>query len=279
MVPPLRVEDGQARSDLFGEAEEVELRAELAVVPPLRLLQLVQVGGQRLLRLPRCPVDALELLALLVAAPVRAGDPHELEVAQPAGRGHVRPAAQIDEGVGVAVGAHHGAGGVDLVGTDPDGLDDLLLEGLVGEDLEPLLQRVLVADERLVLLDDESHLGLNAVQVVVAEVGPVRQLEVVVEAVLDHRPDGVLRPGPEPADGLGHDVRGRVAQHLAAGVGVRGDDGDLRAVGQRQLQIHLAAVDGHEDGRLGQAGTDGLGELHARRALSQLPRRAIGKTN
>jgi hypothetical protein len=153
------------------------------------------------------------------------------------------------------------------------------LEGLVGEDLEPLLQRVHVADEGLVLLDDEPHLRVNAVQVVIAEVGPVRQLEVVVEAVLYHRPDGVLGPGPEPADGLGHDVGGRMAQHLPAGIGLRRDDGDPRAVGQRQLQIHLAAVDGDEDGRLGQAGTDRPGELQARRALSQLPRRAIGKIN
>ena len=141
MVPALGVEDGQARADLLGEAEQVELGAELAVVAPLGLLQLVQVGGQRLLRLPRRPVDALELLALLVAAPVGTGDPHQLEVAQPARRGHVRAPAQVDEGVGVPVGADHRAAGVDLVRPPTHGLDDLLLEGLVGEDLEPLLQR------------------------------------------------------------------------------------------------------------------------------------------
>ncbi len=277
--PALGVEDGEARADLLGEAEEVELGPELAVVAPLGLLQLVQVGGQRLLGLPGRPVNALELGALLVAAPVGAGHPHQLEVAQPAGRGHVRPAAQVDEGVGVAVGADHRAGGVDLVGPGPDGLNDLLLEGLVGEDLEPLLQRVLVADEGLVLLHDRPHLGVDAVQVVVAEVGPVRQLEVVVEAVLDHRPDGVLGARPQPADGLGQDVGGRVAQHLPAGVGVGGDDGHLRPVGQRRLQVDLPAVHGGEDGGLGQAGADGLGQLNARRALGELPRRTVGKTN
>ena len=259
----LGVEDGQARADLLGEAEEVELGAELAVVAPLGLLELVQVGGQRLLGLPGRPVDALELLALLVAPPVGPGHPHQLEVAQPAGRGHVRPAAQVDEGVGVAVGADHRAGGVDLVGAGPDGLDDLLLEGLVGEDLQPLLEGVLVADEGLVLLDDGPHLGLDALQVVVAEVGPAGQLEVVVEAVLDHRPDGVLGAGPQPADGLGHDVGGGVPQHLAAGLGVGGDDGHLRPVGQRRLEVDLAAVHGGDDGRLGQAGPDGLGQLSA----------------
>ncbi len=275
----LGVEDGEARADLLGEAVEVELGAELAVVAPLRLLELVQVGGQRLLGLPGGPVDALELLALLVAPPVGAGDPHQLEVAQAAGRGHVRAPAQVDEGVGVPVGAHHRAGGVHLVGARLDGLDDLQLEGLVGEDLQPFLEGVLVALEGLVLLDDGPHLRLDPLQVVVAEVGAAGQLEVVVEAVLDDRADGVLGAGPEPAHGLGHDVGGGVPEDLAAGLGVLGHDGDRRPVGQRRLEVHLAPVDGGGDGRLGQAGPDGLGQLGGRRALGQLPHRAVGKTN
>ena len=52
-----------------------------------------------------------------------------------------------------------------------------------------------------------------------------------------------------------------------------------RPVGQRRLEVHLAAVDGGDDGRLGQAGPDGPGELGRRRALGQLPHRAVGKTN
>ena len=55
--------------------------------------------------------------------------------------------------------------------------------------------------------------GLDALEVVVAEVGPAGQLEVVVEAVLDHRADGVVGPGPQPQDGLGQDVGGGVAEH------------------------------------------------------------------
>ena len=276
---PLGMEHGEARADLLGEAEEVELCAELAVVAPLRLLELVQVGGERLLGLPGGPVDALQLLALLVAPPVGAGDPHQLEVAEAAGGGHVRPPAQVDERVGVAVGADHRADGVHLVGPGLDGLDDLLLEGLVGEDLQPFFEGVLVALEGLVLLDDGAHLGLDPLQVVVAEVGAAGQLEVVVEAVLDDRADGVLGARPEPADGLGHDVGGGVPEDLAAGLGVPGHDGDRRPVGQRRFEVHLAAVDGGGDGRLGQAGPDGTGEFGGRRALGQLPLRAVGKTN
>ncbi len=167
----LGVEHGEARADLLREAVEVELGPELAVVAPLRLLELVQVVGEGLLGLPGRPVDPLQLLALLVATPVGARDPHQLEVAQPAGRGHMRAPAQVDEGVGVPVGADHRARGVDLVGARLDRLDDLLLEGLVREDLHPLLEAVLVADEGLVLLDDRPHLRVDPVEVVVAEMG------------------------------------------------------------------------------------------------------------
>ena len=78
----LGVEDGEARADLVREAEQVELDAELAVIALGGLLEAVQVLLEVRLRRPRGAVDALELRALLVAAPVGAGDPHELEVAE-----------------------------------------------------------------------------------------------------------------------------------------------------------------------------------------------------
>ena len=78
---------------------------------------------------------------------------------------------------------------------------------------------------------------LDPLQVVVAEVGAVGQLEVVVEAVLDDGPDGVLGAGPQTADRLGQDVRSRMAQDVAACLGVGGDDRHLGAVGQRGGQV------------------------------------------
>jgi hypothetical protein len=80
------------------------------------------------------------------------------------------------------------------------------LKGWSGEEGQPLVDRVLVAGEGLVLGDDGAHLGVDALEVVVAEVGAAGQFEVVVEAVLDRRADGVLGPGPEPRDGLGQHV-------------------------------------------------------------------------
>ena len=47
----LRVEHREARADLVGEREQVELGAELAVVAPLGLLEPVQVLVEVVLRL------------------------------------------------------------------------------------------------------------------------------------------------------------------------------------------------------------------------------------
>ena len=49
-------------------------------------------------------------------------------------------------------------------------------------------------------------------------------VEVVIEAVVDGGADGDLRAGEEALHGVGHDVRGRVADDREA-LGVRGLDG------------------------------------------------------
>ena len=70
----LGVEDGQAGADLVGEAEQVQLGAQPAVVAALGLGQLLEVGLVRVLALPRGAVDALQLRVLLAAPPVGGGD-------------------------------------------------------------------------------------------------------------------------------------------------------------------------------------------------------------
>jgi hypothetical protein len=47
---------------------------------------------------PGRAVDALQLLVAMVAAPVGAGQLHQLEHLQLAGRRHVRATAEVDEG-------------------------------------------------------------------------------------------------------------------------------------------------------------------------------------
>ncbi len=128
------------------------------------------------------------------------------------------PAAEVHE-LEVAVHAHLGAAGaLGLV----DALDDLDLERLVGEDLERLVLRHDVALEGLVLGDDLGHPRLDPLQVLGGEGPP--DVEVVVEAVGDGRPDRERRSLEEVEHRLGHDVRGGVADDVAALLGVCGDD-------------------------------------------------------
>ena len=93
--PALGVEHREAGAELVGEGEQVEVAAELAVVAALGLLDPVQVLLERLLGLPGGAVDALELLVLLVAAPVRRGAAHQLERRDALGGRQVRAAAQV----------------------------------------------------------------------------------------------------------------------------------------------------------------------------------------
>ena len=92
------------------------------------------------------------------------------------------------------------------------------------------------------------------------------QLEVVVEAVLDGRADGVLGARPEAQDGLRHDVRGGVAQDLErlGVVGLERDDGERVAVVERRGDVDEARLGGGASGasvrrapRRGHAARDG----------------------
>jgi hypothetical protein len=88
----------QPRPDVLVEHEDVELRAELAVVAPLGLLELPQVPLERLGVAERHAVDALQHRPPLVAAPVGAGERGQPEVRrQRAGARHVRAAAEVGE--------------------------------------------------------------------------------------------------------------------------------------------------------------------------------------
>jgi len=62
--------------------------------------------------------------------------------------------------------------------------------------------------ERLVGRDDLRHLVLDGGEVLGRE--RARHLDVVVEAVLDRRPDAEVRVGEQLLDGGGHHVRSRV---------------------------------------------------------------------
>jgi hypothetical protein len=156
----------------------------------------------------------------------------------------VRPAAQVGE-VALAVDAD---GPLAL----PDELvDDLVLEALVLA-VQEFLRAVrldVVARERKIRVDDLLHLRFDLRQVVCRD--RPRQLEVVEEPVLDHRPDRVLHvPAVEVAQRLRQHVRGAVAHDVkAVGVAI-GHERDLVLAVQLVVQVDELPVDLADDGRL-----------------------------
>ena len=232
--------DPQAGTQLLGGREEVELTAQQPVVAALGLLETVQVRLQVVLRRPRRAVDPRELRLLLVSPPVGTGERRQRERADPAGGGNVRPEAEVHPQTGAIQDDR--VSRPDLAFLRREVFDDLALEVLILQPGEGFGARNLLAEERLVLCDDRTHLVLDARKVVSRHV--LRDRKVVVEAVGDRRSDRVLRSGPQPADGLGEDVRGRMANDAQSVIRSRfhrlDRDIPLRHEGEiPQLAVHL----------------------------------------
>ncbi len=138
--------------------------------------------------------------------PVGARDGAELEGVGPdlAGGGDVGAAAEVKEAVL-------------LVGRDSalECLDELDLEGLIREEPLSLFLGDFLADEFRARGDDAAHLLLDGGEVLLGD--GLRQLEVVVEAVLYGGADAELGARVELQDCLGKDVRGRVADGFDGG--------------------------------------------------------------
>src|SRR5262249_1773334 len=233
---PLRMPERHPRR-VVGEVEEVELRAEPAVVAALRLLELLEVGVEVRLRVERRAVDARELLVVFVASPVRAGEARQLDGLDRLRVLEVRAAAEVRE-LALRVERDVSFGRVDEL--------DLVLLALLGEELLRLLGRDLFARPLTALVELPLDLRLDRLERLFAD--RLRELEVVVEAVLDRRADRDLRPRVEPAHGLGEEVRRRMAQDVKR-VGIvrvaRRQDLDRLPVLERQANILDAAVRAH----------------------------------
>ena len=181
----------------------------------------------------------------------------------------MRAAAEVDEAVvlverdGLALG--QALGELDLVGLalGVEALDRLLARGVDAlEGMRPARQ-------------DRAHLVLDAREIALA--GRLGELEVVVEAVVDGRPDRDLGAGPEVLHGLGQHVRGGVAQHRQRLVVADAQDAQVRAVRQRQAEIAQLAVDLDRGRRVGQARADRARGVEAARAVGEVELVAVGE--
>ncbi len=195
---------GHARSGLV-EHEQLQLRAELLVVPRLGLGYKLEMLAEGLLVFKGVYVYALKLIVVLVSAPVRAGDGSDLEggAEQLLGGGHVRSAAEIDE---IVAGVIHGQ--LFVLGKIED---ELGLVFLPFEKRESLAAAQLLYGPAFLPFEDVTHLALDELEIVVGEIS--REEKIIVEAVGYLRADGVPDVFlPEDLDdGLGKDVSQRMA--------------------------------------------------------------------
>src|SRR5262249_11121226 len=126
---------------------------------------------------------------VLVPAPVRACEARQLDRLDRLRVLQVRAAAEVGE-VALRIERDRPVGSVDEL--------DLVLLALLGESLARLLGRDLLAVPRAPFRELAVDLVLDPLERLLAD--RLRELEVVVEAVLDRRADRDLRSGVEAPD-------------------------------------------------------------------------------
>ena len=198
---------------LVAHHEDVHLAADLAVVALLGLLDEAQVLVELRLGGERGAVHAREHLVGLVALPIGAGDAGELEGLERLGVGEVRAHAHVN------VLALLVEGDASVRVEVADMLDLVLLTALLHE-RDGLGARELEDGELEVLLHDLLHLRLDRGEIVLGDLTPLGQVDIVIEAVVGGRAVGEIRLRVEALHRLRHDVRGGVADdvgHLVGG--------------------------------------------------------------
>ena len=144
-------------------------------------------------------------------------------------------------------------------------------------DVHGFLTVPLVPIELFAQLDVAPHRFLDRRQVRVGDGHLGRELEVVVEAALDRRPDRDPGPRVELLHGGCHHVSGVVPDQVQ---GVRipvGHDLEPRPVRELSRQVLELVIHAHGESRPGQSRADRLCRVPAGRALVELERGAVGQ--
>src|SRR5262245_35051394 len=237
----------------FLEVKQVHFTPDTPMVALLCLLDLPQISVEFFLFGECGPINACKHRVLGVATPIGARHLHELEgITDLAHGSHMRPAAKIKP---VAL----------LV--DPDllvsrnGIDQFDLECLahVTEDFLGFFSRPDLFCEWFVAPDDLAHLFLDDGQVFQRE--RLVAGKIVVEPVLDHRPDSDLRAWPERLDSLRQDMRRVVSDEFERAWILARYEFDLGVVIDRVAQIGEDAVKHHRHSSLRQGRRDALRDV------------------
>ncbi|MPM52842.1 hypothetical protein SDC9_99606 [bioreactor metagenome] len=231
----LRQQDRQALADNIHGGEELQLAAELIVVPLLRLFQRGNIGIQVGLLLESRTIDALEHLVLFTAAPVSARNVEKLDVLYHARALDVRAGAEINK-VSLTIEA-----------------DDSVRRQIANElylirfaELvhvgNRLFTRQLKALYLLVFLLNLRHLGLDLDEILRRE--GLRRVKIVIEPVLNRGADGELGLRPETLDRLREDMARGVAIGPAAVLVLKCVEGKVMVARDRAEGVAMRAVDG-----------------------------------
>ncbi len=195
-------EHRHAARQILVHHEELEFASQLAVIALGCLFQPPEILLHLLLRDPRRAIDALEHRALLVAAPVRARDLHQLKGTNLPRILHVRTTTEVQERV-LLVDANFSIRQV---------LNQLNLIGLSFdlEVLQGLLARPAIALEKIFSGDNLAHTLLNIGQIFGRQ--RARKIEIIVEPILNRGPDREFRVRKNFLHSLGHHM-GRGVSH------------------------------------------------------------------
>ena len=206
-----------------------------------------------------------------VAAPIGAGDFHQLEsVADLAGRSHVRAPAEVGP-LALAIELQLLIGG--------NGVDQLDLErfALLFEQALRVLARDGPLQERLVAGDDLAHPLFDRGEILGRE--RLVAEEVVVEAVLDHRPNGDLRSWPKRLHGFGENMRRIVADQFERARIIARYELERSVAIDRISEVGKLAIADHRHGALGKRRRNGFGDFEAGDAGLIGALSAIGKSD
>ena len=251
--------------------EEIKLFADATVVAFFCFCLLLQVGIQRFLVGEGNAVDALQRFAARVAAPVRAGKLGQFERLDVSHMRHVRPATHVE---------------VFLMVIQADFLDAVVevvnqaefeIFVAVAERLARVRHRRPHLLHRIAGRCQIFHARFQLLQIFRREA--VFAVDVIVEAVFDHRPDDHFCLRPELLQRVTEQVRGGVADDVHPRIFLGGNDRDAGVGGNRIAQIALYAINAHGERRLGETAADTGGDVAPVGRVFKLTDTTVGQSN
>ena len=104
-------------------------------------------------------------------------------------------------------------------------------------------------------------------------------VDVIVEAVFNHRPDDHFCLRPELLQRMTEQVRGGVANDVHPRIFLSGDDGNAGVGGNRVAQVALNAINAHSKRRFGETAADTGGDVPPAGRVFILTDAAVGQSD